>query len=99
MSVVWSPPGNYRDGVQKIIDFPNGQSPEFTNLLAQSTIEDLEDALKVLEKSDNATIRRSKVKTELGMRKKPPGHKSQSRWSKWFEKEWNDVRRAAGKKI
>lgn len=98
MSVVRCPRGDYREGVERIIYFTNGQSPDFVKLLAESTIEDLEDALKVLEKSDYAARRRQKVEAELKIRKMPISPKGSYTWNKWFEEEWNNIRRAAGKK-
>lgn len=97
MSVAWIPPGDYREGVEKIIYHTDGQSEDFKELLSKSSLEDLEEALKIPEKSDNTVTRRARIKTELRIRKRPIGIKSNSAWYKWFEQEWNGIRRAAAR--
>lgn len=95
MSRMWVPPGNYREGVKKIIYYPAAQGADFNDLLAGCTEEDLKESLKVLETADNSVLRRRKIERELRIRAKSCALLERSTWNEWFKEEWNKIRLAA----
>lgn len=97
MSRMWIPPGDYREGVKKIIYYPSSQGTDFNDLLAGCTDEDLNDSLKILETADNSVLRRRKIERELRIRDKSTALLERSTWNEWFKEEWNKIRMAAVK--
>lgn len=97
MSVAWIPPGDYREGVRKIIYYPKSGDLDFDEILSASTEEDLKASLKVLERSYHTVTRIKKINTELKRRKRPSGFIGRSAWNEWFTEEWNNIRRAAAR--
>ena len=95
MSRMWVPPGDYREGVKKIIYYPTAQGADFDELLSGCKDEDLKDSLKILESADNSVLRRRKIEREIRIRAKSPALPERSTWNEWFKEEWNKIRLAA----
>ena len=102
MTKVWIPPGDYSPGVKKILYAPGTSSVLLNEIVFKASTEDLEEAMKILEKLAHTKTKRDRIKKELFLRNnkdkayKEGGYK-EDKWFQEFKEEWNRIRKAAGK--
>ena len=68
MTKVWIPPGDYSPGVKKILYAPGTSSVLLNEIVFKASTEDLEEAMKILEKLAHTKTKRDRIKKELFLR-------------------------------
>lgn len=88
----------YTDGVRKIITRSVADQQKFKDMIRTLSMEDIKNAIQILKDYDTAKFKIKELETELRVRELPEIETPRGKWAEEFKKEWNEMRKAAGKK-
>lgn len=87
----------YTDGVRKIITRSVTDQQKFKDMIRTLSMEDIKNAIQILKDYDTAKFKIKELETELRVRELPEIETPRGKWVEEFKKEWNEMRKAAGK--
>lgn len=87
---------NYTDGVRQIITSTSVYR-DFKDLICTLPDEDVKTALEILKNHNMANGKIKELEKELRIRERPEPEIIKDKWTNDFKREWNEMRKAAGK--